>query len=178
MDLRDHQSGCEAPRSKRTQCIIARHDLTALVKQLENKSQSKQRKSKKVQAQSVTLWELRAAFGVEEAELEAKECRAREAAKKKADDTAHTLRIIQEIAGRVFRLPARKRKDDLVALAGVLALPLEGTIVGLVKVIKDHLAENPSQANEPRFSGLYRSRKRTASMARSSKSVEPKLSPS
>ena len=39
--------------------------------------------------------------------------------------------------------------------AGALALPMEGTVVEPVRVIKDHLAENPGRrANELRFSGL------------------------
>jgi hypothetical protein len=32
---------------------------------------------------------------------------------------------------------------------------MEDTIVELMKVMKDGLAENPSRENEPRFSGLF-----------------------
>ena len=54
---------------------------------------------------------------------------------------------------------------------------MEGTIVELTKVIKDHLAENPSRTNEPRFSGLFAShasgsRKRTAAVVSLSESSE------
>ena len=151
-----------------THCTIAYHYITALTKQLVNKSQSNQRKYKKVQARFVTLPELRAVFEAEEAELEAKE--KAKAAKKKADDTARTFRITQEIGNRVFDCPlaSYKRKDDLVALAGSPALPMEGAVLELVKVIKDHLAESPGRANEPQFSGRCgSSRKRTAAVASS-----------
>ena len=70
--------------------------------------------------------------------------------------TVHTLRINQGPGDRVFDCPLSSfkhtGKDDV---AGALALPMEDTIVELVKVIKDHLAENFGRANELRFSGLF-----------------------
>ncbi|KIK76466.1 hypothetical protein PAXRUDRAFT_169842, partial [Paxillus rubicundulus Ve08.2h10] len=54
-------------------------------------------------------------------------------------------------------LSTYKRKDDLVALAGTLSLPMEGTVAELTKAIKDHLAANPSRMNDPRFSALFSS---------------------
>ena len=186
--MQSYKSQCEIILDERTaqldaanaHCTITHHQNEALTKQLANKSQSKRRKSKKVQAQFVTLPELRAAFEAEEAELEVKEKgEIMKAAKKKANDTTRTLRINQEILSRVFGYPlaSYKWKDDLVALAGALTLPMEGTIVELTKVIKDHLAENPSRTNEPRFSGLFAShasgsRKRTAAVVSSSESSE------
>jgi hypothetical protein len=48
----------------------------------------------------------------------------------------------------------------------------------LVKAIKDHLAKNPGQANELRFSGLFGSRQRTAAVkaaVASSSESEPSI---
>jgi hypothetical protein len=174
--MRSHQSQCEVIFNERTaqldaanaHCTIARRHITTLTEQLANKTQSKRRKSKKVQARFVTLSELREAFEAEDAELEAKEkVELEKAAKKKADDSARTLRINHEIGSRIFDCPltSYKRKDDLIALAGALSLPIEGTVAELTKAIKDHLAENPTRVNESRFSGLFgASRKRTAAM--------------
>ncbi|KAI5980518.1 hypothetical protein EDC04DRAFT_2917897 [Pisolithus marmoratus] len=128
------------------------------MEQLTNKSQTKHQKSKKVEARFVTLPELCAVFEAEEAELAVKEAaEAEKAAQKKAEDDAWTHRINQEIAIRVFDAPlsSYKRKDDLVALAGALSLPMQGTAADLTKAIKDHLRGNPSRVDEPRFSGLF-----------------------
>ena len=174
--MRSHQSQCEVILNECTaqldaanaHCTIVRRHVTTLTEQLANKSQSKRRKSKKIQARFVTLPELREEFEVEDAELEAKEkAELEKAAKKKADDSARTLRINHEIESRVFDCPltSYKRKDDLIALAGALSLPIEGTVAELTKAIKVHLAENPTRANESRFSGLFgASKKRTTTI--------------
>lgn len=175
--MRLHQIRCETVLKEviaqrdvaNTHCAIARHRIDTLTKQLANKTKSKQQKSKKVEARVLTLPELRGEFDIKEAEDEAKEkVELEKAAQKKADDMARTLRINEEIRNRVFDCPltSYKRKDDLVALAGALSLPMDGTVVGLVKVIKEHLDENPTLANEPRFKGLFgSSRKRSSARA-------------
>ncbi|KAI6104740.1 hypothetical protein EDD16DRAFT_1492337 [Pisolithus croceorrhizus] len=139
-------------------CTIAQRHIAILMEQLTNKSQTKRQKSKKIEAHFVTLPELRAVFEAEEAELAVKEAaEAEKAAQKRAEDEAWTHWINQEIAFRVFDAPlsSYKHKDDLVALAGALSLPMQGTAADLTKAIKDYLRENPSHADEPCFSGLF-----------------------
>ena len=120
-------------------CTIVHRHITTLTEQLANKSLSKRRKSKKIQAWFVTLPELREVLEAEDAELEAKEkVELEKAAKKKADDTARMLRINYEIESHIFDCPltSYKRKADLIALAGALSLSIEGTVAELTKAIK------------------------------------------
>ena len=151
-----------------THCTIARHRIDNLTKQLANKTKSKHQRSKKAAARFLTLPELRGEFDLKDAEDQAKEkADLEKAAQKKADEIARMLRINEEIRNRVFNCPlaSYKRKDDLVALAGALSLPMEGTVAELVKEIKDHLTDNPTRENEPRFSGLFgTSRRRSSAM--------------
>ena len=95
---------------------------------------------------------------------------------------AHMVCITEETRTRVFNCPlaSYKRKDDLVALAGALSLPMEGTVAKLMKAIDKHLADNPTRANEPRFKGLFGSSRKcpsamTTASGPSSASSEPSL---
>ena len=116
--MRSHQSQCEVILNECTaqldaanaHCTITRRHITTLTEQLANKSQSKRRKSKKIQARFVTLPELREVFEAEDAELEAKEkAELEKAAKKKANDSARMLRINHEIGSRIFDLPLDRK---------------------------------------------------------------------
>ena len=106
----------------------------------------------------MTLPELHGEFDIREVEEEAKEkADLEKAVQKKADEMAHMLCINEEIRNWVFDYPltSYKCKDDLIALASALSLPMEGTVVELVKAIKDHLTQNPARENEPWFNGLF-----------------------
>ena len=158
-------------------CTIARHHITALTEKLANKSQNKPKKLK-VLAWFVMPLELHEAFEAEDAELEANEqVELKKAAKKKANDSACALHINHEIGNRIFdcALTSYKQRDDLIALAGALLLPMKGTVAELTKVIKDHLMENLTQAIESWFSRHFGAlRKCTATMA-SPQSVDPSI---
>jgi len=172
--MRLHQIQCEAVLKEaiaqhdaaNAHCTIARHRINAITKQLTNKTQNKRQKSKKSEARVLTLPELREEFDIKDAEEEAKEkADLEKAAQKKANEMARTLRINEEIRSRVFDCPlaSYKRKDDLVALAGALLLPMDGTVVELMKVIKGYLDKNPTRADEPRFKGLFGSSRKRSS---------------
>ena len=155
MVLKEVTAQCNAAN---THCLMARHQINALTTQLSNKSQRKRQKSKKTEAWVLTLPKLQGEFDARDTVDEAKEkADFEKAAQKKADETAHMLHINEEIKSQVFDCPltSYKWKDDLVALASALSLPMEGTIIKLVKAIEDHLAEHPTQANEPQFKGLF-----------------------
>jgi len=160
-----------------THCTIAHHRIDNLTKQLANKTKSKHQRSKKAAARFLTLPELRGEFDLKDAEDQAKEkAKLEKAAEKKADEMARMLRINEEVRNWVFNCPlaSYKRKDDLVALAGALSLPMEGTVAELVKVIKDHLTDNPTWENEPQFSGLFgTSQRRSSAMTASPSSFIP-----
>ncbi|KAG6375422.1 hypothetical protein JVT61DRAFT_2979 [Boletus reticuloceps] len=50
---------------------------------------------------------------------------------------------------------------------------MDGTVVELTKAIKDHLADNPSRASEPRFSALFGTTRKRAAAIANVLSVEP-----
>ena len=52
-----------------------------------------------------------------------------------------------------------KLKEDLVGLARALKIADTGTIANLTERIKQHLLENPNLVDNPRFSGLFTSRR-------------------
>jgi hypothetical protein len=104
------------------------------------------------------LPELHAEFNVKDAEEEAKEkAELEKIAQKQVNEMARTLRINEKIRSWVFSYPltSYKQKDDLVALANALLLPMEGTVIELIKVIKNYLDENPSWADDPQFKRLF-----------------------
>ena len=132
-------------------------------------TEREQRKSKKAQARFVTVPESCAVFEGEEAELEVKQ----RATLRKQPRRRPTIHLASTRKSQVVSLNVHSH--DLVTLAGALALSMEGTIVEPVKVIKDHLAENPGQANGARFHEPFGGpRKGTAIVTSSSEpSVEP-----
>ncbi|KAG2049753.1 hypothetical protein BDR06DRAFT_974977 [Suillus hirtellus] len=74
--------------------------------------------------------------------------------------------IHNSIATRTFDSPftSYKRKEDLEALAGALGLSRDGKIVDLAARIKSHLEDLDTRtalADNPRFSALYDSKRRT-----------------
>ena len=147
--LNEVTAQCDAANAH---CTIAHHQIDNLTKQLANKTWSKWQKSKKAEAWVLTLPELRKEFNIRDAEEEAKEkAELEKAAQKKAAEMACMVCINEEIKSQVFDCPLASytQKDDLVALAGALSLPMEDTVAKLVKAIKDHLVENPTQENEP-----------------------------
>lgn len=54
-----------------------------------------------------------------------------------------------------------KLKEDLVGLARALKIINTGTVANLTERIKQHLNDNPNLIHNPRFSGLFNSRRQT-----------------
>ncbi|KAG1719149.1 uncharacterized protein EDB91DRAFT_486684 [Suillus paluster] len=86
--------------------------------------------------------------------------------KKKLDEEARIARIHNSITMRTFDSPftSYKRKEDLEALAGALGLSRDGKIADLAARIKAHLEDPDTRtalADNPRFSVLYGSKRRT-----------------
>jgi len=124
MVLKEVTAQCDAAN---THCLMACHQINALTTQLSNKSQRKQQKSKKTEAWVLTLPKLQGEFDARDTADEAKEkADFEKAAQKKADKTARMLHINEEIKSQVFDCPltSYKWKDDLVALASALSLPI------------------------------------------------------
>lgn len=92
--------------------------------------------------------------------------------------------IEEDIKTKVFdgSLSSYKRKDDLVTIAGALSLSRDGTMIELTARIKEHLAENPDCASQPRFAGLLGGKRTSAatvsaaSTSRRQQNLPPELS--
>lgn len=103
--------------------------------------------------------ELQELFEQEERDAEARD---REREQTKAIEAAERdRRIVDAATSRVYDLPLHsyKLKEDLVGLARALKIIETGTNSNLTERIKKHLLDNPDLTDDPRFSGLFASRR-------------------
>ena len=144
---------------------LENHDLRA---QLEQKKERSKRRNVHTSARLLTAPEAQAAFLAEEAERQEKE-RAEEAKRKarEASDRRRELERAQNAVSKVFDAPiaSYKKRDDLLDIATAFEISKEGTVPIILKRIQAHMLSNPELADNPRFTGLFftgrRSRKRT-----------------
>ncbi|KIL58859.1 hypothetical protein M378DRAFT_60363, partial [Amanita muscaria Koide BX008] len=83
--------------------------------------------SKKINARSVTAPHLAELFRAKRAErLQKEQDEVLKQTQKKADDDARAVQIEQDIRNKIFDCPLttflKRKKDDLITLAGVLSL--------------------------------------------------------
>jgi hypothetical protein len=151
-------------RGAEAHCTIASRKIGNITQQLSN-TRKKRGKSFKSKARFVTLPSMREQHNRErEARKQKEDEDAQKQAQKKADEVARNAQVAKDIESRVFDAPvsAYKKKDDLRALAGALGLSQEGNCDDLSTRIKTCLSVTPDLVNDPRFSGLFASRRKRA----------------
>jgi hypothetical protein len=130
---------------------------------LDNANKKRPRGTIKAKARVVVAPDLKELFEQEEREAGAREREAKEREQAKAVVTAdRDRRIVEAASSKVYDMPfnSYKLKEDLVGLTRALQIVDTGTVAELTERIKAHLLENPNLANNPRFSGLFTSRRR------------------
>ncbi|KAJ8509345.1 hypothetical protein ONZ45_g8476 [Pleurotus djamor] len=127
--------------------------------QLDNLKKQKERGSKKIRGEWLTLPENKAAFEAQLAERAHQEAvAAQKEADKAAEEAARQERISIDATSKVFLKPltSYRKKEDLLVLATALGLSTDGTIPELSNRIKDHLEANSAQLKDnDRFAGLF-----------------------
>jgi hypothetical protein len=146
-------------------CTIMKRALMDANTQVDNLTKKKGRGSTKVKSRWISLPELKDSIYAEEAErIEREKQNAEKEAQKEAHAVAQNIRITSNTLLKVFDAPlsSYKLKDDLIVLAGALAIPTLGTVALLSERIREHLKGHPKLANNQRFARLFQSGSRCA----------------
>lgn len=150
-------------QSSESHCTLAVRMIEDVNTRLDNANKKRNRGTVKAKARIIVAPDLKELFEQEEREAEARERDTKEREKAKAIVTAdRDRRIVEAASSKVYDMPLNsyKLKEDFVGLARALQIVDKGTVAELTERIKTHLLENPNLANNPRFSGLFTSRRR------------------
>ncbi|KAG1870208.1 hypothetical protein DFJ58DRAFT_765163 [Suillus subalutaceus] len=145
-------------------CTIAQRENQDWRVRAENERRKKTCTTTKVKVRYVTAPEFKESFEAGAGARREKE--GLEEDKKKLDEEARIARIHNSITTRTFDSPftSYKWKENLEALAGALGLSRDGKIADLSARIKAHLKDPDIRAvlaDNPRFSAIYGSKRRT-----------------
>ncbi|KAG6887876.1 hypothetical protein C0992_010389 [Termitomyces sp. T32_za158] len=149
-------------------CTLARREIGDVCTQLDNVKKKKLRGSTKVKAQFLTHPELKETFEKEEIERQKQQqANVEKEAQKLRDAAERAAQINEDSFLKTFdhSFSHYKKKDDLITIASILRLPTKGTIAALITRLKDHLQDHAELADNPRFSALFSSGRRTRNAA-------------
>jgi hypothetical protein len=151
-------------QSSESHCTLAKRMIEDANTRLDNANKKKNRGTVKIKARIVVAPELQESFEREEREADMREREAKEREHTKAVEAAERdRRIVEAAISKTYDAPlsSYKLKEDLVGLARALKIVDTGTVANLTERIKQHLHDNPNLVHNPRFSGLFNSRRQT-----------------